>query len=310
MVSFNPDKDIPDLSGRVILVTGGNIGIGKETVLQLSKHKPAHIYLAARTESKAQAAIEEIRKIVPNAAPISFLPLDLTSFDSIKKAAAEFLSKSDRLDILINNAGIMATPDGTTKEGYEIQFGTNHVGHALLTNLLLPTLKRTAAATSPPRDVRIVNLSSLLENSAPPTNPYDFAKLKTEHASVSTFTRYGISKLANVHHASALARRHPDLKVVSIHPGVVRTNLAASGPGAKWPVFKPVLSVLGLFLTNVANGTKNSLWAATSPDVQSGGFYFPVGIPAKDTKASKNARDKDLEEQLWAWTEKELASHV
>ncbi|KAF3360644.1 Histone H2A [Verticillium dahliae VDG1] len=232
MVSFNPDKDIPDLSGRVILVTGGNIGIGKETVLQLSKHKPARIYLAARTESKAQAAIDEIRKTVPNAAPISFLSLDLTSFDSIKKAAAEFLSKEDRLDILINNAGIMATPNGTTKEGYEIQFGTNHVGHALLTNLLLPTLKRTAAATSPPRDVRIVNISSLLENTAPPTNPYDFAKLKTD------------------------------------------------------------------------------LWAATSPDVQSGAFYYPVGLSVKDTKASKNARDKDLEDQLWEWTEKELASHV
>ncbi|KAM0280381.1 hypothetical protein ACHAQH_004094 [Verticillium albo-atrum] len=309
MVSFNPDKDIPDLSGKVIIVTGGNIGLGKETVLQLSKHKPEHIYLAARTESKAQAAIEEIRKAAPNAAPISFLSLDLTSFDSIKKAVAEFQSKSDKLHILINNAGIMASPAALTKEGYEIQFGTNHMGHALLTKLLLPTLKRTAAS-SPPQDVRIVNVSSLLENTAPRTNTYDFAQLKTEAAGVATFTRYGISKLANVHHASALARRNPDLKVVSLHPGVVKTNLASSGAAVSWPILKLLLPIMGLFVMSVANGTKNNLWTATSPDVKTGEFYFPVGVPVKDTKASKMARDRDLEEALWEWTEKELEAHL
>lgn len=114
MVPFNPDKDIPDLSGKVILVTGGNVGLGKQTILQLSKHNPAHIFLAARTESKALAAIEDIRKAVPDAAPITYLNLDLTSFDSIKKAAKDFHAQSQQLHILINNGGIMATPAGTT----------------------------------------------------------------------------------------------------------------------------------------------------------------------------------------------------
>ncbi|KAH7016672.1 hypothetical protein EDB80DRAFT_888023 [Ilyonectria destructans] len=145
MASFNPDKDIPDLSGKVVLVTGGNTGLGLETILQLSKHHPAHIYLAARSEEKAKNAIEEVRSKISNAPPISFIQLDLGSFASIKAAAASFTASSDRLDILINNAGIMATPERLTEDGYEIQLGTNHLGPALLTKLLLPTLKATAA---------------------------------------------------------------------------------------------------------------------------------------------------------------------
>ncbi|KAH6984286.1 hypothetical protein BKA56DRAFT_614035 [Ilyonectria sp. MPI-CAGE-AT-0026] len=148
MPKFNPDKDIPNLSGKVILVTGGNNGLGKETVLQLSKHEPAHIFLAARSEAKALPAIEEMCKAVPDAAPITFIPLDLASFDSIKQAAASFKAQSSQLHVLINNAGIMGTPAGTTKEGYEVQFGTNYVGHALLTKLLLPMLDKNAIVLS------------------------------------------------------------------------------------------------------------------------------------------------------------------
>ncbi|KAM6504657.1 hypothetical protein FSOLCH5_015392 [Fusarium solani] len=306
MVPFNPDKDIPDLSGKVILVTGGNVGLGKQTILQLSKHNPAHIFLAARTESKALAAIEDIRKAVPDAAPITYLNLDLTSFDSIKKAAKDFHAQSQQLHILINNGGIMATPAGTTKEGYEIQFGTNHVGHALLTKLLLPTLKKTAAATTPPQDVRIVNLSSSFENKAPATNTYEFDKLKTDMASTPTFVRYGISKIANIHHARALSRRHPEIRSIAVHPGVVNTNLT-NGPAASWPIMKLILPLAGFFSTNVWNGTKNQLWAAVSPDAKSGEFYYPVGVTGKGTKQSG---DKALEEALWDWTEKELEGHA
>ncbi|KAI9872796.1 MAG: hypothetical protein M1823_008080, partial [Watsoniomyces obsoletus] len=146
MVKFNPSTDIPSLKDKVILVTGGNIGLGYESILQLSQHSPAHIYLAARSEPKAVAAIKSLRDAVPNGPPISFLPLDLSSFASIKSASKSFTSSNSRLDILINNAGIMACPPGLTSEGYELQFGTNHLGHALLTHLLLPTLRKTAAA--------------------------------------------------------------------------------------------------------------------------------------------------------------------
>ncbi|RYP51313.1 hypothetical protein DL768_003317 [Monosporascus sp. mg162] len=306
MPSFNPNRDIPDLSGKVILVTGGNVGLGKETILQLSKHNPAHIFLAARTKSKALAAIEDIRNAVPGAAPITYLNLDLTSFDSIKKAVTEFHAQSQQLHILINNAGILATPAGTTNEGYEIQFGTNHMGHALLTKLLLPTLEKTAAATTPPQDVRIINVASSEETRSPATNTYDFNKLKTDMASTSILVRYGISKLANIHHARALSRRHPDIRSISVHPGFVNTDLK-NGMGTIWPLINPLLPLIGVFSTNVSSGTKNQLWAAVSPDAKSGEFYFPVGVTGK---GSKQSCDKALEDALWDWTEKELEGHA
>ena len=117
---FSPDDDIKDLSQRVILVTGGNTGLGREAVHQLAKHNPSHIYLAARTPTKGEAAVAEIKEAIPSA-QVSFLPLDLASFKSVSLAVEVFTSKSKRLDILMNNAGIMATPAGTTEEGYEIQ---------------------------------------------------------------------------------------------------------------------------------------------------------------------------------------------
>ena len=123
---FSPDNDINDLTERVILVTGSNTGLGREAVNQLAKHNPSHIYLAARTPAKGEVAVAEIREAVPSA-QISFLPLDLASFKSVSSAVEIFTSKSKRLDILMNNAGIMATPAGTTEEGYEIQ-----VRHTLL----------------------------------------------------------------------------------------------------------------------------------------------------------------------------------
>ncbi|KAH7230211.1 retinol dehydrogenase [Fusarium redolens] len=306
MPSFNPDKDISDLSGKVIFVTGGNAGLGKQTILRLSKHNPAHIFLAARTKSKALAAIEDIHKAVPDAAPITYINLDLASFDSIQQAAKDFHSQSQQLHILINNAAIMATPAGTTKDGYEIQFGTNHMGHALLTKLLLPTLKRTAATTSPPQDVRIINVASSEEARSPATDTYDFNKLKTDMASTSTLIRYGISKVANIHHARALSRHHPEIRSISLHPGVVNTNLK-NGMGASWPLMKPLLPLIGLLSTNVSNGTKNQLWAAVSPDAKSGEFYFPVGVTGK---GSKQSRDKALEDALWNWTENELKGYA
>ncbi|KAM5349563.1 hypothetical protein ACJ41O_006068 [Fusarium nematophilum] len=172
------------------MVTGGNAGLGKETILQPSKHSPALIFLGARSETKANAAITEIREAAPDVAPISFIELDLDSSESIKRAVNLFHAKSSRLDILINNAGIMAYPADTTKEGYEVQFGTNHMGHALLTKLLLPTLQETAKTQ---RDVRIVSLASKAEAWAPP-QLWDFAQLKTDMESTSTFTSPLISK--------------------------------------------------------------------------------------------------------------------
>ncbi|KAF9872684.1 retinol dehydrogenase [Colletotrichum karsti] len=305
MVRFDSNKDIPDLSGKVIIVTGGNIGLGKETITQLSKRNPAHIYLAARSKSKALAAIDDIKKEVPNAAPITFLELDLASFESVKRAAKEFLSKEERLHLLINNAGIMAWPAGLTKEGYEVQFGTNHMGHALFTKLLLPTLQKTAKSDKD-KDVRIISLSSAAE-AWPPRDVYNFEQLKTDMAANGTWERYGASKLANIHHSRALAKRYPELRCISVHPGAVSTNLG-NQLMASWPLFKPLIyGALWLITKSVNEGAKNQLWAAVSPDAKTGVFYWPVGVTGKD---SKLAKDDELAEKLWDWTEKELASHA
>ena len=155
---------LPDLTGRVAVVTGGNTGIGKSTCRVLSEHG-AKVYVAARTPSRAQGAIDEIKSVVPKA-DIHFLQLDLQSFQSVKDAAASFKSQEKRLDILVNNAGIMANPYEETKDGNESQFQTNYLSHFLFTRELLPVLQETAKK-QPEGTVRIVNLSSTGHNFAP-----------------------------------------------------------------------------------------------------------------------------------------------
>lgn len=156
-VTFDPEMDIPDLTGQVIIVTGGNAGLGFESIRQLAKHNPAHIYLAARSKQKAEEAIQKLKETNPQCPPISFLSLDLASFASIKAAARTFMSSESRLDILMNNAGIMDTPKGLTEDGYEVQFGTNSMGPALFTQLLMPVLQRTGQVNP---EARVVFLSS------------------------------------------------------------------------------------------------------------------------------------------------------
>ena len=280
----------------------GNTGLGKESVLQFAKHNPAHIWLAARTASKAEAAIAEVKKAVPSA-QITHLSLDLMSFDSIAKAAETFKSSSDRLDILLNNAGIMAVPYGTTKEGYESQFGTNHIGPALLTKLLLPVLQKTA--DQPGADVRIVNLSSVGHNMAP-TGGISLADTKLEKS--STWVRYGQSKLANILFTVELAKRYPNITSVAVHPGFVNTDLMNTYNKSSFLVRTSMSAIGNLFYKNVADGTKNQLWAAAAPKdhVVSGAYYVPV---ASKNAGSKYARDEKLASDLWDYTEKELAKH-
>ncbi|PQE07435.1 hypothetical protein CJF30_00007178 [Rutstroemia sp. NJR-2017a BBW] len=309
-VAFNAEKDIPDLSGKVILVTGGNVGLGLETILQLSKHNPSRIYLVARTQSKAESAIQEIQSKVPNA-PISFLHCDLTSLPSVQKCAQEFNSRETRLDLLILNAGVMALPPGTTEQGYEIQFGTNHVGHALLTKLLLPTLLKTTEQKD--SDVRVVALSSAGHVLAP-SQGIVFEQLKSEMKSYYTFRKYGQSKLANILFAKALQKRYGDkgITAVSVHPGVVNTNLYTTMLGGFGPVGKVVGMTQGFFYTSQQDGAKNQLWAAVGKkgagkgEVSPGEYFCPVGTPGQGTKISG---DEKLADELWEWTEKELETY-
>ncbi|KAL8914866.1 MAG: hypothetical protein Q9172_006998 [Xanthocarpia lactea] len=299
---FSPDKDIPDLSGKVIIVTGGNTGLGKESVIQLAKHNPSRLFLAARTPAKAEAAIEQVKNAVPSA-NVTYLKLDLCSFKSISAAAQEFKSQSSRLDILMNNAGIMATPLAETEDGYESQFGTNHMGHALFTKLLLPTLLDTAKEEG--SDVRIVNLSSEGHNLAPRPQGIIFDKRKLDKQ--GPWARYGQSKLANILFTKELASRYPSITSVAIHPGVIMTDLYVPNQQTNM-LMKYGLKFVGpLFMADIRTGALNQLWGAVGKrsEVVSGGYYTPVG---KASSGSKWAQKKDLAQELWAWTERELAS--
>jgi NAD(P)-dependent dehydrogenase (short-subunit alcohol dehydrogenase family) len=283
----------------------GNSGLGKQTITYLSSHSPARIYLAARTPSKATSAIADIRATVPSACEIIHLPLDLTSFSSIASAASTFLASESRLDILINNAGIMASPYSATKEGYEIQFGTNHMGHALLTKLLLPVLLETAK--QPGADVRIVTLSSVGHALTPPGGIiFDQAALEAQN----TWRRYGSSKLANILYTRALAEHYPSLTCVALHPGVILTDLfnnVRTNPLLKLGMW--IYGWLGLVLPghyrSAVDGALNQTWAATvkREELESGAYYKPVGVR---NSGSKWARDEGLERKLWEWTEGEL----
>lgn len=264
--------------------------------------------MGARTASKAQASISDIKSSVPNACEIIHLPLDLTSFSSIAEAADTFKAKEQRLDILINNAGVMATPYSTTKEGYEIQLGTNHVGHALLTKLLLPTLLETAK--QPTSDVRIINVSSMGHYGAP-SEGILWDQKAAEQA--MTWRRYGSSKLANILFSKSLAEHYPQITSVSLHPGVILTDLYSSL--SKNPFLKVglwIYSWIGMVLPghykSAEGGALTQTWAATAKkgDLTNGAFYKPVGV---ENGGSKLAGDTDLQKKLWEWTESELERH-
>jgi NAD(P)-dependent dehydrogenase (short-subunit alcohol dehydrogenase family) len=301
-VHFSPKKDIPPLEGKVVLVTGGNSGLGKQSILEFARHKPAQIWLAARNLDKAKAAADEIKRQVPDA-PIKILKLDLSSLESVKEAARTFSSESDRLDILMLNAGIMAAKPGLTKDGYEDQFGTNLLGHALLTKLLLPVLLKTAQTGS---DVHIVALSSHGHMFAPRAG-VKFDELKTVQKRLGSWGRYGQSKLAIILWARQLAKEYPQFIVASVHPGMVRTHLIMNATALPFLV-RGFVYISGIFTTPVSWGAKNQLWAAVSKDVKSGEYYNPVGV--RGGLASSKVKDDILAKKIWDWTETELVGYA
>ncbi|KAK7049276.1 hypothetical protein VNI00_005877 [Paramarasmius palmivorus] len=295
---FNPERDIPDLDGKVFFITGGTAGIGKEAILLLARHRPTHIYFSGRDVRKGNAVMEEVKSQVPDA-QITFIECDLASLHSVKDAANEFLSLSSRLDVLMCNAGIMALPPGLTEDGYELQFGTNHLGHALLIKLLLPALRQSD-------DGRIVNLSST-GYIAHPVGGIIFKDLRTpqDMAMLGPSTRYAQSKLANVLYAMELARRYPNITSVAIHPGVVNTGLMTSATPSSQRMIAVTLSWQ---MTTPERGAYNQVWAATcdKSKLVNGGFYRPVG---QLTKTCRDGHNAELSEKLWDWTQAELKDY-
>ncbi|QDS70450.1 hypothetical protein FKW77_009856 [Venturia effusa] len=300
--NFRPETSISALTDKVIFVTGGNAGIGSETVLQLAKHRPSNIIVAARNETKALRAIKEIETAVPGA-QVTFMPLDLMSFKSIREAVNRFNLQCSRLDILINNAGIMATPSAKTMEGFEAQFGTNHIGHALLTKLLLPTLIKTSEL--PNSDVRIINVSSIAQSMAPTGGIiFDTDKL----CNLNALRQYGQSKLANVLFTKGLAKRYPQITSAAVHPGMILTDLYVAADKSNLVVKLAMRYIAPLFFQLPLEGAYNQLWAATAPrdQIANGAYYLPVG---KLAEGSSYARDEELVDKLWDWTEEQFEKH-
>ncbi|CAI2182776.1 12224_t:CDS:2 [Funneliformis geosporum] len=205
-------ENIPDLTGKVAIVTGGNTGIGYITARELSR-KNAHVFIASRNKERGEGAVEKIKKETGND-QVEYLNLDLVNLKNVKKSAENFLSKNLPLHILINNAGIMATPWALTEDGIQDQFGVNHVGHFLFTMTLLSKIEASAPS-------RIVNVSSTAHNFAPAVG-IEFDKINQD-AAQSTWQRYGTSKLANILFTESLSKRleGKEVYVNSIHPGII-----------------------------------------------------------------------------------------
>jgi NAD(P)-dependent dehydrogenase (short-subunit alcohol dehydrogenase family) len=225
----------------------------------------------------------------------------------VQSSSKKFQAESDRLDVLMCNAGVMATPASLSKDGYEIQFATNHLGHALLIKSLLPTMLKTAE--QPNSDVRIVNLSSVAHTTCPSPG-IEFNKLKTKGASYGAFYSpskwmcYGQSKLANLLYAGELAKRYPGITSVAVHPGFIKTDLHVN----EGFLDRQVVKMMADKWLDQEEGAYTQTWAATTAkaNLTSGAYYEPVGV--KTAPRNKQGTDRDLAKRLWDWTEKELAN--
>ncbi|KAH6803366.1 Rossmann-fold superfamily protein [Perilla frutescens var. frutescens] len=283
-----------DGSGLTAIVTGASSGIGAETARVLALHG-VHVIMGVRNLGSGHLSREAIIKEVPNA-KIDALELDLSSMTSIRKFVSKFNSLGLPLNVLINNAGIMATPFMLSEDNIELQFATNHVGHFLLTNLLLETMKKTAKKSK--REGRIVNVSSRRHKFSY-TEGIRFDKINDE-SGYNSLSAYGQSKLANVLHTNELARHLKEEKVEitanSLHPGGIATNLFRHHSfvnGLVAAVGKHVMK-------NVHQGAATTCYVALHPDVEgmSGKYYADCNL----AETSLQARDQQLANKLWDFT--------
>ncbi len=282
-------NDIPDLTGKVAVVTGANSGLGYETTMALARHG-ADVILACRDEKRGADALARVRTEAPGASAGLSL-LDLADLTSVRKFAEGFGAERDHLDILVNNAGVMALAERrTTADGFEMQFGTNHLGHYALTGLLLPQLQARPGA-------RVVSVTSFGHK----VGRMNFDDLNWER-SYRKWLAYGRSKLANILFTFELDRRAraggSSIVAAVAHPGYANTNLQ-SGTSFQWSNF---------MAQPAAAGALPQLYAATAPDVKGGEFFGPSGLleqrgAPKRVKAAKRAYDAETARRLWEVSE-------
>lgn len=290
--------DIPDLNGKVIIVTGGNSGLGYESVKAFAPHG-ATVILASRSLDKGEQARKEILTKIPGG-QIAVMPLDLSDLSSVRVFAADFKLKYHRLDVLLNNAGIMTTPYFLTKNGFEGQVGTNHLGHFALTGLLMGIIKSTPSS-------RVVNVSSMAHKQG----SMNFENLLYENGKgYNPISAYGRSKLANLLFTYELQRKFSEKNIDSIalaaHPGVSRTNLARYLEDKLW--FKVLYPLFPLFSQSAAMGALPQIRASVDPTVNGGAYYGPDGfrelkgypVRVQSNKASHSLTDA---RKLWQISE-------
>ncbi|OBJ34752.1 SDR family NAD(P)-dependent oxidoreductase [Mycobacterium colombiense] len=287
--------DIPDQTGRVAVITGANTGLGYETALALADHG-AHVVLAVRNLDKGKDAADRITAQRPHA-DVALAELDLTSLASVRTAAEQLRSAHDRIDLLINNAGVMYTPKSNTKDGFELQFGTNHLGHFAFTGLLLDRLLPVAGS-------RIVTVSSVGHRILADIH-FDDLQWERRYNRVAA---YGQAKLANLLFTYELQRRlapHGTTIAAAAHPGMSDTELMRNMPA---PLVGAFERIAPLVAQNPAMGALPTLRAATDPAVLGGQYYGPDGLGQtrgypKIVGSSAKSHDVDRQRRLWAISE-------
>jgi NAD(P)-dependent dehydrogenase (short-subunit alcohol dehydrogenase family) len=270
-----------DMTGKICVVTGANAGLGKATASGLAK-LGATVVLACRDQAKGEAALAEIRAASGNN-QLDLMIVDLSVLDSVRRMAAAFLQKYDRLDVLINNAAVFKSKRIVTADGLETMFATNHLGHFLLTNLLLDRLKASAPS-------RVINVT------APSTVKLDFDNLQGEKK-FSALNAFGASKMCNLLFTFELARRLSGMNVTSnaLHPGLVKSNLTSEMPFLlRWGT--------NLVSASPEKAAESALYLASSPKVAgvSGGFFKGQ----KESEPNSYAKDEQVQRRLWEISEK------
>jgi NAD(P)-dependent dehydrogenase (short-subunit alcohol dehydrogenase family) len=303
-MSWSTD-DIPDLTGRRAVITGVTGGLGFATARELARHG-AELVVTARSKSKADDVVTRLRENTPGAV-VDVISLDLADLADAKRAAADVMAGYDRIDVLVNNAGIMATPRSTTADGFELQIGTNHLGHFAWTATLWPLLKAS--------DARIVTVSSLMHTQA---RGFDLRSLTSEGSPrrYGRWRSYAESKLANLSFALELNRRVKAVRLgvvsVAAHPGLATTNLQKSGvsTGGGVNVLAGVAmqQVSRIVSQSADMGAWPLLRAATDPQLTGGEYVGPSSLGQtrgrpKLVGMTRLARDEDLADQLWTASE-------
>lgn len=293
--------NIPSQRGKRILITGANSGIGLEAAKVMAA-KGADVILACRNESKAIQAMATIRQQTPKAS-LHFLPVDLSSLQSVRDMCEMFFEQYNKLDVLLNNAGVMWLPKGQTVDGFESQIGTNHFGHFALTGLLLPALLKQAGS-------RVVTVSSIAHRAG----NLNFDDLFFERRPYGKHKAYGQSKLANLVFARELDRRlnaaGAQTISVAVHPGAASTNLAVPGyqQSGSTLLANVAKAVSPLITQSAVKGALPSLYAATESGVHGGdyigpdGFYEAFGYPAPASSTGRS-RNPEIARKLWEISE-------